>query len=293
MGTLHYIKFLFQFLSDIKQKGYGIKMVYITGDMHGDETRLYDKEWHKLKKSDILIVCGDFGFMWDGSDREKSTLNYLGSRKFTVCFLDGTHENYDLLKRCRETIWKGGKVHRIKGNLFHLMRGQIFNIDGIKLFTFGGGESTDKDMRIEQNKWWRAELPSPSEMAAGASRLDEENCTVDYILTHEPPSLVKSAMLLRTGMIDRVNKLNGFLEEVGRTCTYRHWYFGSLHEDRVVTPKHSCVFKKMVPLDMSPALVYQPLISSPDMAELSPLETEQPTALQQPVVIEQSPNQSR
>ena len=63
-------------------------MVYITGDMHGDESRLYDKEWRKLKKDDVLIVCGDFGFVWDDSPRERSTLKYLGSRKFTVCFLD-------------------------------------------------------------------------------------------------------------------------------------------------------------------------------------------------------------
>ena len=36
-------------------------MVYITGDMHGDLERLYDKEFKKLKRGDILIVCGEFG----------------------------------------------------------------------------------------------------------------------------------------------------------------------------------------------------------------------------------------
>jgi hypothetical protein len=224
-------------------------MVYITGDMHGDESRLYDKEWRKLKSGDVLIVCGDFGFLWDDSPRERSTLKYLGSRKFTVCFLDGAHENFELIKKYRQTVWKGGKVHRISGNLFHLMRGEIFEIEGNKIFTFGGGESLDKDIRVEQQHWWKAELPSPNEMARAVEKLDECAGQIDYVLTHEPPSLVKSAMLLRTGDADHVNKLNGFLEEIARFCTYKQWYFGSLHEDRRITPRHTCMFNKILPID--------------------------------------------
>ena len=105
-------------------------MVYITGDMHGDESRLYDSQWRKLKAGDILIVCGDFGFVWKNTPLEKSILKYLGSRKFTVCFLDGAHENFDLLESYRQTVWKGGRVHRISGNLFHLMRGEVLDSHG-------------------------------------------------------------------------------------------------------------------------------------------------------------------
>ena len=46
-------------------------MVYITGDMHGCLERLYDKSFRKLKSGDVLIVCGDFGFIFDGSKTEK------------------------------------------------------------------------------------------------------------------------------------------------------------------------------------------------------------------------------
>ena len=52
-------------------------MVYITGDMHGDESRLYDKEWRKLKAGDVLIVCGDFGYIWDGGKYEKEAVEYI------------------------------------------------------------------------------------------------------------------------------------------------------------------------------------------------------------------------
>lgn len=223
-------------------------MVYVTGDMHGDLERLYDRGFRKLKSGDVLIVCGDFGYIFDGSKTEKQVIDFLATRRFVTAFIDGTHDNLDTINKCRVTYWHGGMVHRIKGNLIHLMRGQIFEIDGNRFFTFGGGESTDKDMRVEHGLWWRNEEPSPYEMADGAKRLDEADCKVDYIITHEPPSLVKSAMLLRSGNSDRVNKLNGYLEEIGRSCEFSHWYFGSLHEDRVVTPRHTCVFKKVLPV---------------------------------------------
>ena len=223
-------------------------MVYITGDMHGDDARWYDRQLKKLKAGDTLLICGDFGYVWNGGKREKKDLEYLGSRPYAIGFLDGTHENFDLLYSYRQTVWNGGRVHRISGTLFHLIRGQIFTIEGQRYFVFGGGESPDKEIRLEQRSWWREELPSPAEMSEGAENLDEVDCKVDYILTHEPPSMVKSAVLLRSGHADRVSKLNGYLEEVDRSCTYKHWYFGSIHEDRTITPKHTALFRKLIPV---------------------------------------------
>ena len=49
-------------------------MIYVTGDMHGAEDRLYGKEWRKLKSGDVLIVCGDFGYIWNGGKFEKEAV---------------------------------------------------------------------------------------------------------------------------------------------------------------------------------------------------------------------------
>ena len=54
-------------------------MVYITGDMHGDIERLFDKGFRKLRKGDVLIVCGDFGYIFDNSKKEKEVINYLAN----------------------------------------------------------------------------------------------------------------------------------------------------------------------------------------------------------------------
>lgn len=228
-------------------------MIYVTGDLHGEEERLYSRSMKKLREGDTLIVCGDFGFVWDGSGREKKILDFLGSRKYNVCFIDGTHENFDLLDKYRMTVWNGGKVHRVSGNLFHMMRGQIFTIEGFRIFTFGGGESVDREMRTEHISWWKEEMPSPSELEEGAKAIDEVGCEVDYIITHEPPSIVKSTMLLRSGDTENVNKLNGYFEQLNRVCKFRHWYFGSMHEDRVITNVHTAVFEYVIPInsDMS------------------------------------------
>jgi ribosomal protein L6P/L9E len=51
-------------------------------------------------------------------------------------------EIFELIKKYRQTVWKGGKVHRISGNLFHLMRGEIFEIEGNKIIV----EGADKQM---------------------------------------------------------------------------------------------------------------------------------------------------
>ncbi len=225
-------------------------MVWVTGDMHGDESRLYGREWSKLKAGDTLIVCGDFGFIWDGGKREREAVEYLGSRKFTVCFVDGAHENFSRLGSYRVNRWKGGLVHRVYRHLYHLCRGEIFHIEGVRIFVFGGGESLDKDIRAECRRWWREEMPTLEEMEHADAVLKESGNNVDYIITHEPPSSVKSAMLLNSGGVDNQNMLNGFLQSIDSECDYSHWYFGAMHENRLVTPKHTCVFNKIIPLGL-------------------------------------------
>lgn len=56
-------------------------MIYFTGDLHGDYDRFKSKELKKLKKGDTLIVCGDFGFLWDGS---KKNSRFSKNRKIEI-----------------------------------------------------------------------------------------------------------------------------------------------------------------------------------------------------------------
>lgn len=46
-------------------------MIYLTGDTHGDLERFKDRALKRLRREDTLIVCGDFGFLWDDSPAER------------------------------------------------------------------------------------------------------------------------------------------------------------------------------------------------------------------------------
>ena len=143
-------------------------MIYITGDTHGDLSHFKDPKLKRLGEKDIVIVCGDFGFLWDPNDpKEKRNLEWLKKRKYTICFLDGAHENFDMLDSYTPYRWKGGNTHKIADNIYHLMRGEMFMFENKTFFVMGGGESEDKDMREDGVSWWKAELPTAEDLKNG------------------------------------------------------------------------------------------------------------------------------
>ena len=116
-------------------------MIYVTGDTHGDFSRLLDDV--PMQKGDTLIICGDFG-IWDNNAREQNWMKFLADREYTVTFVDGNHSNFDRLDNEFEVIdFHGGKAHKINDNVYHLMRGYVFEFEGKKFFTFGGARSHD------------------------------------------------------------------------------------------------------------------------------------------------------
>ena len=102
-------------------------MIYITGDTHGDYSRFTDEAFpvqSSLTKDDYVIICGDFG-IWDNSKIENYNFDFLESRPYTTLFVDGNHENYDLLNKYPAKEWNGGYVQYIRPSVIHLMRGNI------------------------------------------------------------------------------------------------------------------------------------------------------------------------
>ncbi|MFR7743331.1 MAG: hypothetical protein ACLU3I_08610 [Acutalibacteraceae bacterium] len=51
-----------------------------------------------MTKDDYMIVCGDAGLVWHGNKSDDPQLDRLKALPFTVLFLDGNHENFDVLK---------------------------------------------------------------------------------------------------------------------------------------------------------------------------------------------------
>ena len=119
--------------------------IFITGDCHGDYTKLgyhHFSEGRQLTKNDYVIICGDFGF-WCESQEQTYWMDWLEDRPFTTLWVDGNHENYDLLATISAKEWHGGSVQFFRPSVIHLMRGQVFTIAGKTFFTFGGAQSHD------------------------------------------------------------------------------------------------------------------------------------------------------
>lgn len=220
-------------------------MIYVTADLHGDAERLGSKEIRQLKKGDTLIVLGDFGFLWQGTQKENSLLKKLGKKKYQILFLDGAHENFDLLEQYPLEDWGGGRVRRIEGNLLYLARGQVYIIEGKRIFVMGGGESDEKEMRAQQQKWFPQELPNPQQMQEARENLERFRWTVDYVLTHECSEKMK--IFLSPGQ--QSNVLNQFLTEIEEKLQFGRWFFGFYHLDKQIPPRHCAVYRTVWPLD--------------------------------------------
>lgn len=249
-------------------------MIYITGDIHGNPRR-FDRysfpERSEMTKNDYVIICGDFGLVWnmkEESQEEKYWLNCLDDLPFTTLFVDGNHENYDRLNAYAVEKWNGGRVHKIRPSVIHLMRGQVFTIDGKKIFTFGGASSHDisdgiiemddegewskiakewymlgKIYRIKGLSWWEQELPSQEEMDEGIRNLEVNGNKVDFVVTHSPAASVVA--LLGQGLYKQ-DVLTKYLEEIRANTEYTKWFCGHMHVNMNVNEKDIIIYEQII-----------------------------------------------
>lgn len=220
-------------------------MIYVTGDFHGDIQRFHAADMKRLKRNDYLIICGDFGFLWDGSVQEEKTLRWIGRRKYHVLFLDGSHDNLNLLENYPETEWNGGKTRNLSGKLRYLCRGSVFTLEDKTVFAFGGGEDRKEIEEGVYTPWWEKSLPTLEEIEVAKENLLAHDNQVDYIVTHQPNRKLKT---LLSDCNEDANILDTYFDEIKSTVKYNGWYFGGLHLDKVIPPADMAVFMSVIPL---------------------------------------------
>lgn len=204
-------------------------MIYITGDTHGYLDSLLERlEKYDLSPKDTVIVCGDFGFVWGGT-YHNAILDELSKLDYTICFVDGNHENFELLNMYPiEQNWHGGMIHRVEHNIIHLMRGQIYEIDGKTFFTFGGAYSRDRYMRRRSVSWWEEEIPTSENYKVATSNLERVNYCVNYVLTHQIPLSIIYKLNHVPYPDDR--ELTGFFEWLySDSLAFDKWFAGHWH----------------------------------------------------------------
>ncbi len=248
-------------------------MIFITGDTHGDVSRLSLEnfpEQKEMTKDDYVIILGDFGLIWDykgENAHEKESLDWLESLPFTTLFIDGNHENFDRLNAYPTENWKGGVIHRIRPSVIHLMRGYVFNLQGKKCFAFGGAKSHDvqggilvpsdedfkkqlekaekgtQPFRIYSQSWWNEELPSEVEIERGMRSLEKADLSVDFVFTHCCSS---STQAILSGGSYKVDCCTHAFEGYKQRIKFKKWFFGHYHDNKEVVKDEILIYEQIV-----------------------------------------------
>lgn len=229
-------------------------MIYITGDLHGgyDIRKLFKV---KYNPEDIIIVCGDFGYVWY-SDTTRKCWEELKLRKLierlgcTLLFVAGNHENFDRLEKYRVSKKYGGNVQKIVDNCYHLMRGETYNINGFKFLCIGGAESHDAQYRIYGESIWIQESITKEQIDKAIS-----NCKdIDFVISHCGPSSLVLKMFLNgdTDFSFTETVSTKFLQDLFETIEKQEkpwkWFLGHYHSDLKYDPFY-VMYRKLYCVD--------------------------------------------
>ena len=225
-------------------------MIFVTGDTHRSDLGRFDRfcaEYPGLTKDDYMIIAGDFGGVWSEKTLERD-LKPFSDLPFTVLWLDGNHENFDLLEKYPVAQWNGGNVHKIRPDILHLMRGQVFTIENKTFFTFGGATSIDRGWRTEGETWWKQELPTKQDLEEGLRNLKLHHNRVDYVITHSCSEralmyLVPHGVAMQKRNCPE-NGMLSYLEENIRS--FGHWFFGHFHVDAALGDRYTALLHAIV-----------------------------------------------
>lgn len=230
--------------------------IFVTGDIHAsyDIAKLSEScfDTAGLTKDDYVIICGDFGLVWNNSASEQYWLRWLDIRPFTTLFVDGNHEGFSLLNSLPETTWNGGAVHQVATSVFHLKRGQLFNIDGYRIFAMGGASSSEYDRmhRTQGETWFTEEIPNERERAAALETLDAADWDCDFVITHCAPSSCAQGISEHTDRlkIHPMDEYTDWLQTIQDRLTYRHWFCGHYHIDAQIQDKTTALYNRIAVL---------------------------------------------
>lgn len=232
-------------------------MIYLTGDTHGAMSINKLGKLNKIAtKDDFVIILGDFGLIFNDpqTKEEKYWLKWLHDKKFTTLFVDGNHENFDLLRTYPLIEKFNGTVRKINDKLFQLERGQIYTIENKTFLTMGGANSIDKDYRLQYEHkhgkkiWWQQELWSFDEENFCFDNLNKYNNVVDYVLTHTlPESIIKESY----DNYYYFDPLSRFLDGVKKYYLkdFTKWFCGHFHEDRILNDKFQICYDEIYDLN--------------------------------------------
>lgn len=161
---------------------------------------------------DLVVVLGDFGFLWLPEKHGTKDLDQLNARveqnRQTLLFVDGNHEDHKAL-----AIYPIGDdgIRWLTSRIAHLPRGYRSTLkDGSVIAALGGANSIDVENRVINESWWTEEGITDEDLVALGSD------HVDVLLAHDAPRFVPALDDLIFGNRKRFSQFGVFYAEMGR-----------------------------------------------------------------------------
>lgn len=214
-------------------------MIYLISDIHADKNFLGLNEYlQKATDEDWLIILGDIGFGFEKTEQNKAFDEFFLSIKKNVAFIDGNHENYDLLYSYPVVDFFGGKAYKLTDKIFMLERGGIYEMEGKKLFVMGGCKSSASWK--ERGLWSPKEEPSEIEVNYAKENLKKHNNKVDFVLTHKY-EYDETLPVISQNLLELCRYIDESVE-------YKLWYSGHEHVIEKIDGKHFRIYNEIAEL---------------------------------------------
>lgn len=164
-------------------------LVGVLGDTHGDMEHLLIVSHTMWSRGvSVLLVLGDFGFVWPGYNWDNALdklSRRLAKKNQTLFWLDGNHEDFRTLY-AKFPVSDDG-LRRLRPNIIHLPRGYRTRLaSGKTLAVLGGANSVDFGDRAEGSSWWAEELITEADLEALGT------AHADVLVGHDAPRGVPS-----------------------------------------------------------------------------------------------------
>ncbi|WP_353894451.1 metallophosphoesterase [Proteinivorax hydrogeniformans] len=133
-------------------------MIYITGDTHGDFSRIEKFcDEYSTTQADTMIILGDAGINYNLNERDIELKEELAQLPITLFCVHGNHEERPyLIDSYEEKIWNEELAYFEEKypNILFAADGEIYDFEGKKSIVIGGAYSVDKHYRLRGNMPW-------------------------------------------------------------------------------------------------------------------------------------------
>lgn len=215
---------------------------FITGDIHGDITRIKNIEKfcisNETSENDCIILLGDVGINYHGDFRDKIRKELMSKIPITFVCIRGNHEmRPEKIHTYQEKPFFDDIVYYEPeySNILFLKDGHNYTIGEHNYFVLGGAYSVDKFYRLEKGYNWFSDEQLDEKERNSIDNFLTTNNNFDIILSHTCPDEWQPTELFLS-YIDqsKVDKtIEKWLSQVKSKIKYNKWYFGHFHGEKI------------------------------------------------------------